>query len=63
MVTASEKQLLQNSLQVEMKLIGKAIDQKPTGDDGSHRVGLLHCVVEGKEKPPHYDLTATTKAL
>jgi hypothetical protein len=51
MVTASGEQLFQNWVYVEMELIGTAVDQKATGEDGSHRVGWLsHCDLEGKEK-------------
>jgi len=33
-----------------MKLIGKAIDQKPTGEDGSHRVGCQTAMWKERRK-------------
>jgi len=41
--------------------IGTAIDQKPTGEAGSHCIGC--CTVMWKEQPPHYDFKAATKVL
>ena len=47
-----------------MKLIGTAIDQKPTGEDGNHRVGCRtamwkerrkHNIMISKQQPKYYD--------
>jgi hypothetical protein len=51
-LTASGKQLLQNLLEVERKLIGTAIDQKPTGEDRSHSVGCR--TATWKERRDHH---------
>jgi len=51
---------------MEMNVIGKAIDQKPTGEDVSHRVGCRpsmwkerrnpHIMIS-KQQPKYYDKT------
>ena len=53
-----------------MKLIGTAIDQKPTGDDGSHRSGCCtamwkgrrnHHIMISKQQPKYYMNPSGTK--
>jgi hypothetical protein len=55
------KQVLQNRLRGGDEVIDKAIDQKSTGEDSSHCISC--CTAMWKEKPPHYDLKASTKIL
>jgi hypothetical protein len=59
-VSASGKQFLQNWLQVEMKLIGTATGQKPTGEEERRRVGCCtamwmqsrnHHIMISKQQP------------
>jgi len=42
------------------EVIGRAIDQRPKGEDGSHYTAFRTAML--KEKP-HYDLKAATKVL